>query len=212
VNPGTRCTDTVPPSRLDHGQPPPLQHQIHAGPTATNDSLYGQRPSEDPQQRFTPFNPRGRSFTERIREDQAQQQAARPREEHAWRRRETEKETQMGDAHMRDNLMRRDMRGEKMSLGFADQMPDMSNLNNDPWADVLGTSINKRKKKKGPLQKSKSLSHVSSIHTSSMSSRAVSYTISEDYTKPSMRCRSRFKALEDGTRRILIKPSGQAQN
>jgi serine/arginine repetitive matrix protein 2 len=100
----------TPLSRSEHGQPPPLQHPPHSSLGANNHSLYGQRPPEEPQQRFTPFESRGRSLTERIREDQAQQQAAMQREEYARRESESQREMQMRDAHMRESL-RRDMRG-----------------------------------------------------------------------------------------------------
>jgi serine/arginine repetitive matrix protein 2 len=99
----------TPLSRSDHGQPPPLQHPPHSSLGANNHSLYGQRGPEDPQQRFA-FNPRERSLTERIREEQAQQQAqqvAMHREEYARRETDREREIQMRDAHMRDSLMKR---------------------------------------------------------------------------------------------------------
>jgi serine/arginine repetitive matrix protein 2 len=109
----------TPLSRSDHGQPPPLQHPPHSSLGANNHSLYSQRPPEEPQQRFAPFNPRERSFTGRILEEQAQQQAqqqaaqqaAMHREEYARREGDREREIQMRDAQMRDSLMRRDMRG-----------------------------------------------------------------------------------------------------
>ncbi|KAH3953358.1 hypothetical protein HBI70_123140 [Parastagonospora nodorum] len=102
----------TPLSRSDHGQPPPLQHPPHSSLGANNHSIYGQRQPEEPPQRFTPFESRGRSFTERIREDQAQQQqVAMQREEYARRESERERDIQMRDAHMRDSIMRRDMRG-----------------------------------------------------------------------------------------------------
>ena len=98
----------TPLSRPDHNQPPPLQHPPNSSLGINNHSIYGQRP-EEPPHRFG-FNPRDRSLTERIREDQAQQQAAMQREEYA-RREDRDREMQMRDAHMRDSLMRRDMRG-----------------------------------------------------------------------------------------------------
>ncbi|OAL02642.1 hypothetical protein IQ06DRAFT_118831 [Phaeosphaeriaceae sp. SRC1lsM3a] len=97
----------TPLSRNDHSQPPPLQHPPHSSLGTNNHSLYGQRPPEDPQQRFAPFNPRERSLTERIREDQAQQQAAMQREEYVRRESDREREIQMRDAQIRDSLMRR---------------------------------------------------------------------------------------------------------
>jgi serine/arginine repetitive matrix protein 2 len=104
----------TPLSRSEHGQPPPLQHPPHSSLGANNHSIYGPRQAEEPQQRYTPFESRGRSFTERIREDQAQQAAMQQREREEYARQESarEREIQMRDAHMRDSLMRRDMRGQ----------------------------------------------------------------------------------------------------
>ncbi|KAF2024886.1 hypothetical protein EK21DRAFT_77730 [Setomelanomma holmii] len=97
----------TPLSRADHGQPPPLQHPPHSSLGTKNHSFYGQRaPEESPH----PFAPR--SLTERIREGQAQQQAAIHREEYARREGEREREMHMRDAQMRENLIRRsEMRG-----------------------------------------------------------------------------------------------------
>jgi serine/arginine repetitive matrix protein 2 len=102
----------TPLSRADHSQTPTLQHPPNSSLGTNNHSLYSQR-SEEPPHRFPPFNPRDRSLTERIREDQAHQQAAMHREEYARREGEREREIQMRDAHMRDSLMRRggDIRG-----------------------------------------------------------------------------------------------------
>jgi serine/arginine repetitive matrix protein 2 len=104
----------TPLSRPEHGQPPPLQHPPHSSLGANNHSMYSQRPPEEPQQRYTPFESRGRSLTERIREDQAQQAVMQQREREEYARQESarEREIQMRDAHMRDSLMRRDMRGQ----------------------------------------------------------------------------------------------------
>jgi serine/arginine repetitive matrix protein 2 len=99
----------TPLSRSDHGQPPPLQHPPHSSLGANNHSMYGQRGPEETQQRFA-FNPRERSLTERIREEQAQQQAqqvAMHREDYARRETDRDREIQMRDAHMRDSLMKR---------------------------------------------------------------------------------------------------------
>lgn len=104
----------TPLSRSDHGQPPPLQHPPHSSLGANNHSMYGQRQPEETQQRFTPFESRGRSLTERIREDQAQQ-AAMQREEYARQESAREREIHMRDAQMRDSIMRRDMRGQMPS-------------------------------------------------------------------------------------------------
>jgi serine/arginine repetitive matrix protein 2 len=102
----------TPLSRSDHGQPPPLQHPPHSSLGANNHSIYSQRqPEESQQQRFTPFENRARSFTERLREDQAQQQAMQ-REEYARQESARERDIQLRDAHMRESLMRRDMRGQ----------------------------------------------------------------------------------------------------
>jgi hypothetical protein len=59
------------------------------------------QPEESQQQRFTPFENRARSFTERLREDQAQQQAMQ-REEYARQESAREREIQLRDAYMRE--------------------------------------------------------------------------------------------------------------
>lgn len=112
----------TPLSRPEHGQPPPLQHPPHSSLGVANHSLYGQRPPEEPQHHFM-RNPRDRSMTDRIREEQAQaqaqHQAAMNREEHMRREaeqnsREREmRERDARDAHYRDSIMRgrQDMRG-----------------------------------------------------------------------------------------------------
>ncbi|KAH7074804.1 hypothetical protein BKA63DRAFT_321643 [Paraphoma chrysanthemicola] len=98
----------TPLSRPEHGQAPTLQHPPHSSLGTNNHSFYGQRPQEESAHPFAP-----RSLTERIREGQAQQQAAIHREEYARREGEREREImQMRDAQMRENLMRRgEMRG-----------------------------------------------------------------------------------------------------
>ncbi|KAI4944575.1 hypothetical protein J4E91_008578 [Alternaria rosae] len=110
----------TPLSRPEHGQPPPLQHPPHSSLGVANHSLYGQRPPEESQHHFM-RNPRDRSMTDRIREEQAQaqHQAAMNREEHMRREveqnsREREmRERDARDAHYRDSIMRgrQDMRG-----------------------------------------------------------------------------------------------------
>jgi serine/arginine repetitive matrix protein 2 len=110
----------TPLSRSEHGQPPPLQHPPHSSLGVANHSLYGQRPPEEPQHRFL-RDPRDRSMTDRIREEQAQaqHQAAMNRDEHM--RRETERdarereirERDAQDAHIRNTMIRgrAEMRG-----------------------------------------------------------------------------------------------------
>ncbi|KAF2823694.1 hypothetical protein CC86DRAFT_58717 [Ophiobolus disseminans] len=100
----------TPLSRPDHNQPPTLQHPPNSSLGINNHPMYGQRTApEEPPHRFG-FNPRDRSLTERIREDQAQQQAAMHREEFA-RRDERDRELHLRDQQMRDNLLRGNMRG-----------------------------------------------------------------------------------------------------
>lgn len=103
----------TPLSRSEHNQPPPLQHPPHSSLGANNHSLYGQRPPEEPPHRsFQPFNPRDRSLTERLREEQAQQQAMNHED---FLRREDEqrqlRDRELRDVHMRESLLRRDIRG-----------------------------------------------------------------------------------------------------
>ncbi|CAO2649524.1 Nn.00g069090.m01.CDS01 [Neocucurbitaria sp. VM-36] len=106
----------TPLSRLDNGQPPPLQHPPHSSLGAANVSIYGQRAPEEPSHRFSqPFS-RDRNIADHFRDEQAlQQQAAINRDD--FMRRETEREMRdreirEQDARFRDNLMRgRDMRG-----------------------------------------------------------------------------------------------------
>jgi serine/arginine repetitive matrix protein 2 len=103
----------TPLSRSEHNQPPPLQHPPHSSLGANNHSLYGQRAPEEPSHRpFQPFNPRDRSLTERLREEQAQQQAMTHED---FTRREDEqrqlRDRELRDVHMRESLLRRDMRG-----------------------------------------------------------------------------------------------------
>lgn len=97
----------TPLSRPEHSQPPPLQHPPHSSLGTNNQPFYGQRPPEESAHHFAP-----RSLTERIREGQAQQQAAIHREEFARREGDREREMQMRDAQMRESLIRRgEMRG-----------------------------------------------------------------------------------------------------
>jgi serine/arginine repetitive matrix protein 2 len=98
----------TPLSRPDHGQAPTLQHPPNSSLGTNNHSVYSQRPEEQ-SHRFQPFNPRDRSFTERVREEAAQQQqhAAMHRDDFV---RPNERDNHMRDAQMRDTLMRRDMR------------------------------------------------------------------------------------------------------
>ncbi len=96
----------TPLSRSDHGQPPPLQHPPHSSLGAG--SLYGQRHPEEPSHRYSQPFPRDRGIADRIREEQAQQQAAMSREDYS--RREAERE--MRDREIRESMMRgRDIRG-----------------------------------------------------------------------------------------------------
>jgi serine/arginine repetitive matrix protein 2 len=111
----------TPLSRSEHGQPPPLQHPPHSSLGVANHSLYGQRPPEESQHRFM-RDPRDRSMTDRILEEQAQaqHQAVLNRDEHMRREaeqslREREmRERDARDAHYRDSIMRgrqQDLRG-----------------------------------------------------------------------------------------------------
>lgn len=97
----------TPLSRPEHGQPPLLQHPPHSSLGAG--SVYNPRSLEEPSHRFSQPFPRDRGIAERIREEQAQQQAAMNRDEHFRRESEREREA----AHMRENYMsrHRDMRG-----------------------------------------------------------------------------------------------------
>ena len=98
----------TPLSRPEHGQPPTLQHPPHSSLGAG--SLYSQRLPEESSHRFQPFS-RDRGLTERIREEQAQQQAAMGRDRDEYARRETERDI-MREREMRENMMRaRDIRG-----------------------------------------------------------------------------------------------------
>ena len=109
----------TPLSRSEHGQPPPLQHPPHSSLGVANQALYGQRPPEEPH-RFM-RDPRDRSMTDRIREEQAQaqHQAAMNRDEHMRREAERDvreremRESHARDAHYRESIMRgrAEMRG-----------------------------------------------------------------------------------------------------
>jgi serine/arginine repetitive matrix protein 2 len=105
----------TPLARADQSQPPTLQHPPNSSLGTNNHSMpmpYGQRPPpEEPPHRFG-FNPRDRSFTERLREDQAQQQVAMQREDYARRdESQRERDIHMRDQQMRENLIRGNMRG-----------------------------------------------------------------------------------------------------
>ncbi|KAJ4367047.1 hypothetical protein N0V83_007577 [Neocucurbitaria cava] len=101
----------TPLSRLDNGQAPPLQHPPHSSLGAANVSLYGQRPPEEPSHRYPQPFARDRSIADRIRDEQAQQQAALNRDDF-MRREAADREMRERDALLRDNLMRRqEMRG-----------------------------------------------------------------------------------------------------
>ncbi|CAN9285571.1 unnamed protein product [Alternaria alternata] len=109
----------TPLSRSEHGQPPPLQHPPHSSLGVANQALYSQRPPEEPH-RFM-RDPRDRSMTDRIREEQAQaqHQAAINRDEHMRREAERDvreremRESHAQDAHYRESIMRgrAEMRG-----------------------------------------------------------------------------------------------------
>jgi serine/arginine repetitive matrix protein 2 len=101
----------TPLARSEHSQPPPLQHPPHSSLGTNNHSLYGQRPPEESSHRpFQSFNPRDRSLTERMREEHAQQQhAAMNRDD--YMRREDARQREIRDAHARDSMVHRDMRG-----------------------------------------------------------------------------------------------------
>ncbi|KAF1850953.1 uncharacterized protein K460DRAFT_373058 [Cucurbitaria berberidis CBS 394.84] len=104
----------TPLSRMDNGQPPPLQHPPHSSLGAGNISIYGQRPAEEASHRFSQTFARDRGIAERIHEEQVQQQAALNRDD--FLRRESEREMQNRD--FRDSLLRgRDMRGPPPGAG-----------------------------------------------------------------------------------------------
>ncbi|EMD67721.1 hypothetical protein COCSADRAFT_136988 [Bipolaris sorokiniana ND90Pr] len=102
---GQRSQTQTPLSRSEHSQPPPLQHPPHSSLGVANHSLYGQRPPpEEPPHHFM-RNPRDRSMTERLREEQAQAQAQhhaamQNRDEHM--RREAERDMRERDMRERD--------------------------------------------------------------------------------------------------------------
>ncbi|OAL50969.1 hypothetical protein IQ07DRAFT_508355 [Pyrenochaeta sp. DS3sAY3a] len=103
----------TPLSRMDNGQPPPLQHPPHSSLGAN--SLYGQRLPEEPSQRFQPPFPRDRALSDRIREEQ-QQQAAMSRDELFRRDNERDIRDREPPHFSRDSYMRqprdpRDVRG-----------------------------------------------------------------------------------------------------
>ncbi|USP75808.1 uncharacterized protein yc1106_03082 [Curvularia clavata] len=116
-----RSQTQTPLSRSEHSQPPPLQHPPHSSLGVANHSLYGQRPPEEPPHHFM-RNPRDRSMTERLREEQAQAQAQHQaamqnRDEHMRReagrdmrerdmRERDMREREARDAHHRDSFMR----------------------------------------------------------------------------------------------------------
>ena len=108
----------TPLARADQAQPPTLQHPPNSSLGTNNHSLpmsYGQRPPPEEPHRFTPFNPRDRSFTERLREDQAQQMQ---RDDYARREEsQRDRDIHMRDQQMRENLIRRDMRAPPPGSG-----------------------------------------------------------------------------------------------
>jgi ribosomal protein L25 (general stress protein Ctc) len=81
-------------------------------------------------------------------------------------------------------------------------------IENGTGKSAASTFTNKVEKHRKSIPMFKVLSHVTSFHALSMSSRSVSYTISEDCTKYSTR--HRLRALEGGDRRALVKPSKQS--
>ncbi|KAF2474159.1 uncharacterized protein BDR25DRAFT_351689 [Lindgomyces ingoldianus] len=95
----------TPLSRADHVQHPSLQHHPHSLLVDNNHVLIGQRLQEDPtppphrmREAYPPRDERDR-FTDRIREEQAQQQARIRSDEYLVRER---------DARFREDLLRRD--------------------------------------------------------------------------------------------------------
>jgi hypothetical protein len=81
-------------------------------------------------------------------------------------------------------------------------------IENGTGKSAASTFTSKVEKHRKSIPMFKVLSHVTSFHALSMSSRSVSYTISEDCTKYSTR--HRLRALEGGDRRALVKPSKQS--
>ncbi|KAL6704571.1 hypothetical protein ACN47E_008081 [Coniothyrium glycines] len=98
----------TPLSRMEHSQPPPLQHPPHSSLGVANHPMYGQRSIDEPQHRYAQPLPRDRSIADRMREDQAQQQAAmsqddlnRQNEREARERGLRERDVQFRDSRMR---------------------------------------------------------------------------------------------------------------
>jgi hypothetical protein len=81
-------------------------------------------------------------------------------------------------------------------------------IENGTGKSAASTFTSKVEKHRKSIPMFKVLSHATSFHALSMSSRSVSYTISEDCTKYSTR--HRLRALEGGDRRALVKPSKQS--
>jgi hypothetical protein len=100
--------------------------------------------------------------------------------------------------HMKDN---------RVSKSRPHDLPISKNHKYTPR--IASASASKVETRPESIPKSDALADVISIYTSSMSTRHISYTISEDNTNFSTR--HRLEALRGGNRRTMIEPSGKSQ-
>jgi hypothetical protein len=161
--------------------------------TANND-----RVSQPPFRHYPFATPRERSLAERIREGSAQQKAPH--------------QTQLQQSGLNVNQGRSSSRPLPGPPPFQSYGESYQWLQSPSASDRLGQDLSikknptnktyyksncasKVKKVRKPMSKTDFLSHILSAHTSGMSCRDISYTVSEDYTKFSTR--RRLIALED---------------